>query len=153
MRVLWITNIPMPEISNHIGLKRNIGGGWMESSAKRIVQSDDNIQLAIACCEGKEFIKQKIGSIVYYVLPAKKSNTRYNKSLEDYKNLYQDMLDTNTDSLEGSHIVIKLKKPYIRKSFDSQKFYKKYSASTKMYKDFIIEKEIEGNVSLILVEE
>ena len=76
-----------------------------------------------------------------------------NKSLEDYKNLYQDMLDTNTDSLEGSHIVIKLKKPYIRKSFDSQKFYKKYSASTKMYKDFIIEKEIEGNVSLILVEE
>ena len=84
MKVLWITNIPMPEISAYIGLKRNVGGGWMESSAKRIVRTDDNIELAIACCEGNTFIKQKIGSIVYYVLPAKKSNLKYNKSLEYY---------------------------------------------------------------------
>ena len=113
MRVLWITNIPMPEISNHIGLKRNIGGGWMESSAKRIVQSDDNIQLAIACCEGKEFIKQKIGSIVYYVLPAKKSNTRYNKSLEDYWAIVREDFTPDIVHIHGTEYAHSLS--YIRK--------------------------------------
>lgn len=76
-----------------------------------------------------------------------------NNSLDEASKLYEEMVDTDTDVYEGSHIIIKLKKPYIRKSFNSEKFYKKYSASSQMYKTYVTEKEIKGNVSVILLEE
>lgn len=113
MKVLWITNIPLPEISAHVGLQKNVGGGWMESMAKKLVQADSNIELAIACCEGAVYVSQKIGTIMYYVLPANKSNTRYNKSLSKYWKRVRDDFKPDLVHIHGTEFAHSLS--YIRK--------------------------------------
>lgn len=49
MRVLWFTNIPMPEFSRHLGNNGSVKGGWMPSLAEAI-RKEGGITLGIASC-------------------------------------------------------------------------------------------------------
>lgn len=84
MRVLWIVNIPLPQIASYLGIKNIVGGGWMESMAKKLVETNGKIELAIACCAADRYVCKKIDGIIYYVLPVQKCTTQYDKSLEKY---------------------------------------------------------------------
>lgn len=70
MKILWITNIMLPPICEALGVGVPVVGGWMYSSAKRLMESGD-IQLSIACTShfGKEFIDKEIDGVRYFVLP------------------------------------------------------------------------------------
>lgn len=86
MRVLWITNIMMPPLCESLGLKVPVGGGWMYSSAKSLIEGNIGLKIAIATVyPGNQFITKEIGGIKYYVLPLNgKKKTSYNRHLEVY---------------------------------------------------------------------
>lgn len=83
----------MPPLSESLGMKTAVGGGWIYSSAKKLLQEDSSLSLAIATVyPGNQWITKEIESVKYYVLPLKgKKNTKYNKHLEIYwKQVYED---------------------------------------------------------------
>ena len=93
MKVLWITNIMMPPLCESLGMRISVGGGWMYSSAKKLIEGNALLNLAIATVyPGNQWIMKEIGAIKYYVLPLNgKKNTRYNKHLEAYwKKVYEE---------------------------------------------------------------
>lgn len=70
MKVLWITNVMMPPICEALNLNIPVVGGWMYSSAKRLLQKS-NIELSVACTNrfSREFIDKTIEGVRYFVLP------------------------------------------------------------------------------------
>ena len=81
MKILWITNILLPDISNSIGLSGPVTGGWMHDSSKNLV-SCKNVELAVASTyNGKDFVKIEIDNIIHYAIPHK-DKRKYPKSLE-----------------------------------------------------------------------
>lgn len=84
MNILWITNILFPFPSKYLGVSVPVVGGWMYSSAQSLVKSNSRIKLAVATVYcGDDFIKISDDNIIYYLLPLKKSNIKYNSLLED----------------------------------------------------------------------
>lgn len=83
MRVLWITNILFPEISNELGIKVHSTGGWMHSSANSLLNLYENLELAIAALyEGDKLLVKKINNITYYCLPFAQNPIKYNSKIE-----------------------------------------------------------------------
>lgn len=41
MRVLWLCNVPLPVISQHMGSSVNPSGGWLEGMSKALLKHDD----------------------------------------------------------------------------------------------------------------
>lgn len=85
MKVLWITNIPLPPICNEIGMEISAFGGWMYSSLKRLANNDE-IKCGVATIyDGMQLIIKDIDNFRYYLLPLRgKSQLKYN--LVDDKN-------------------------------------------------------------------
>ena len=86
MRVLWITNIIFPAIAEKMNLPKVVFGGWMYSSAQRLIQQDANVNLAVATVySGTTFVEQTIDGVCYFLLPSKDVATvRSSRSLEPY---------------------------------------------------------------------
>ena len=68
MRILWIVNLVMPELAEHLGIQTSASGTWLFDMAERL-SADDRIELAVACVHGSRFEKVTIGSTAYYMLP------------------------------------------------------------------------------------
>lgn len=85
MKILWITNIPLPPICEELNMPVPVVGGWMYSSAKRLM-SQENVVLAVATIyNGTILIDKEVDGIRYFILPlGKKKNTVYQKSLEKF---------------------------------------------------------------------
>ncbi len=85
MRILWITNMLFPDISKDLGFKNLIvGGGWMYSLAKLLLQ-DSTIELAVASIyQGKDLICKELNGITYFLLPLQNDKTIYSKNTEKY---------------------------------------------------------------------
>lgn len=84
MRIFWITNIQFPYTSQKLGIKPEVGGGWMYSLASELVK-EEGIILAIATTyNGSKLLKFQDSGIQYYLLPRERPNTHYDKSLEDH---------------------------------------------------------------------
>lgn len=82
MRILWITNIPFPNVCDMLGIPKHVGGGWMTSLAA-VLQRTENLQLGIASIYlGSGLQSFSIENVNYYLLP--KGNTRqlYDAGLE-----------------------------------------------------------------------
>ena len=83
MKVLWITNVLLPEALGLLTGNNNTAGsgGWLSSSADSI---KDSVDLTIATPTDKvNSLKKKEGNgIVYYYLPMGKGNVEYNSSYE-----------------------------------------------------------------------
>ena len=84
MKILWITNIILPPLCEHLELHIPVVGGWMYSSLKRLKESTPDSQFTVATVwQGKDFKKIEVDGIIYYLLPLKgKSMTKYNSHLE-----------------------------------------------------------------------
>lgn len=85
MRILWITNMPLPPICEALGLDVPAVGGWMFSSLKRL-KANTQIKCGVATVyAGEKLIMKDIDDIRYYLLPLKDhSILKYNKHLEKY---------------------------------------------------------------------
>lgn len=83
MRVLWITNIIFPVVSETLGLTTTVFGGWMTSSLTALRESSQESSYAVATIyKGDDLKVLKKDSVVYYLLPTSKNSTIYDKSLE-----------------------------------------------------------------------
>lgn len=84
MRILWITNIMMPPLCERLGLPIPVVGGWMYSSAKRILEIEPTMNLAIATVyKGSQLQKHAVDGVTYYLLPLHgKDMRRYHSYLE-----------------------------------------------------------------------
>lgn len=87
MKVLWITNMLLPEAVSKLGeySKLKASGGWMIGAANALASSND-VELTIASVSNQVDKLQKIQGkrIVYYVIPKGKGNLSYNASYEDF---------------------------------------------------------------------
>lgn len=82
MKILWITNILFPAVCKELGIPEPVVGGWMYSSARRLIDQPD-VEIAVATVyNGKELQKKEINNITYYLLPHTGDNTKYCSKLE-----------------------------------------------------------------------
>ena len=82
MRILWIVNMLLPDIADHLGVGTSASGTWMIDISHMLSCRDDT-QLAVACVYGKEFRKIEHDHITYYLLPGTgKSMLRYTRAYE-----------------------------------------------------------------------
>lgn len=84
MRILWITNIMLPPLCERLGLPVPVVGGWMYSSAKRLLDADSSLRLAVATVyAGTHPQRHEVDGVIYYVLPLHgKDVRRYHRHLE-----------------------------------------------------------------------
>lgn len=74
MKVLWSVNLIPVSISEKLGVKSEVLGGWVESMARQLSHKDC-IDLAIACKSTPEQIfKQETDGVLYYSLPYSSSD-------------------------------------------------------------------------------
>jgi len=87
MRILWITNIQFPATCNRLGLLPHASGGWMLSLADKLKRHSEIILTVCTTYNGTDLLRINEGGILYYLLPRKKPNSEYDKSLEAYWSL------------------------------------------------------------------
>jgi len=70
MRVLWFTNILMPDVSQALGRPPQVVGGWMPSLLSAVMASGD-VEMAVAAVhqEAKVVEKMVLNGVTYYLLP------------------------------------------------------------------------------------
>ena len=86
MRILWITNIPLPPVCRELGAKELPMGGWMYSALQSLSDHSNNLVFAVATIwNGKELKQFEKDGITYYLLPQhRQKKTKYNNKLEPY---------------------------------------------------------------------
>lgn len=74
MKVLWLTNILLPEAYKILtGKERHGSGGWLESSANGVVETENvSLNIATASSMVKELVILQGKKITYYVFPFSK---------------------------------------------------------------------------------
>lgn len=76
-----------------------------------------------------------------------------NKGIDEAKKtLYEEMLAEDETKYECDEFKVTLKKPYIKREFNSEAFYEDYAPNSRMYKKYVNEKEVKGNVTIKIVE-
>lgn len=75
---------------------------------------------------------------------------KYDKKTEKLikGDLYYNFIEENLDLLEGNFVTVTIKKPYFRRTFNTEKFISKYPEGSNMYKDYFYDKEIKGSLIL-----
>ena len=68
MRVLWIVNMVMPELAQHLRVKTGYSGTWLVDISRMLAESG-KVELAIACVFGREYRKVLLNGITFYLLP------------------------------------------------------------------------------------
>ncbi|KTD88411.1 glycosyltransferase family 4 protein [Paenibacillus etheri] len=84
MKILWLTNIPLPEASTLMNSKSLPFGGWLVNTSKYLANSE-NIELSITfpCNSFREFNVLNGEKIIYYPFPQKKKESEVKRFLEE----------------------------------------------------------------------
>jgi len=83
MRILWITNIPLPDVCNKIGIKSPNTGGWLHSILDSL--REEAISFGVTSLYNGDTLQHHIiNEVDYFLLPSPKNNFKYNRSLEKY---------------------------------------------------------------------
>lgn len=73
MKILWIVNMVMPELAEHLKIQTSASGTWMIDISRMLAEQAD-IDLAVACVHGNTLKKEIINGITYYTLPGNGKN-------------------------------------------------------------------------------
>lgn len=73
MKILWIVNMVMPELAEHLNVQTSSSGTWMIDISK-MLSSQPDVNLAIACVHGDTYRKETVNGITYYTLPGTGKN-------------------------------------------------------------------------------
>jgi len=68
MKILWIVNMPLPELAHELGIKAGTSGTWLIDLSKGLSECSE-VQLAIVCVAGESFVDTQIGKIRYFCIP------------------------------------------------------------------------------------
>ncbi len=115
MKVLWITNMLLPDIANHVnkngGARR--GGTWLDNWLSEIRNCKD-IELAITCIFGKKFLDETINGIRYFVIPGNgKTMLLYNTKIQKYWDQIEECFHPELIHIHGTEYTHSVS--YIRK--------------------------------------
>lgn len=74
MKILWFTNILMPELSIALGRKPEVIGGWMVSLLGSL-RSQAGMEIAIASLDPKagQLVRHDINGVAYFLIPIQRS--------------------------------------------------------------------------------
>lgn len=91
MKILWITNIILPEIASALGMPVGNMEGWLASMLHELTKNK-GFQFTIATIyDGKEIIRHSINNITYILLPAGRVSIKYKKAIEPlWKSIVQE---------------------------------------------------------------
>lgn len=86
MRLLWIINIPLPPLCEHMGWEKPVTGGWLYSSFKKLKEmSDIKLYVATPYSRGGKLIDVEIDGVQYFAIPyGYKSITKTHSFVRDY---------------------------------------------------------------------
>ena len=103
MKVLWIVNTIFPALSEAIGQRNPVVGGWMYGLAEQ-VSREQGIELAVATTySGSELYEKTIDGIHYFLLPSKKL-TKYDVLLESYWLQVYNQFSANIVHIHGTEL-------------------------------------------------
>lgn len=89
MKILWITNVLLPEIVQHLGLNKNASGSWLGAAANNLLKYCNEIELYIATpINCKKIIEGKVNGISFYALPYKCGDKNITKQIEIWKKIH-----------------------------------------------------------------
>lgn len=106
MKILWITNIELPEATQLLTGSGDIKatGGWLLGAAEALVNSEREVELFIATVSRKvkqlTFLEGK--KIKYFLLPYGKGNRRPNSEYERYWRLIKQKVEPNVVHIHGT---------------------------------------------------
>lgn len=84
MKVLWLTNIILPEIANQISAPKPCGGGWIVGMANQITRINDvSLSVCFPIMNSHKIITGKLNNIAFYGFPNDNAlPTVYNEKVE-----------------------------------------------------------------------
>lgn len=119
MKVLWIVNLMLPELATYLNRKTGASGTWLISLSKEIGKHPD-VELAIACVSGDEFVDTKIGNIRYFCIPGSgKTMLFYNPGLAKYWDVIEERFSADIVHFHGTEYTHGIS--YLRKYKDKKK--------------------------------
>ncbi len=86
MKVLWIVNMVMPDLAEHLHRPTVWSGTWLIDLSHMLAEQPD-IELAIAAVDGDSFRRETVGNITYYLLPGNGKNMLF--YTETYESVWQ----------------------------------------------------------------
>lgn len=106
MRILWITNIVLPEAERLMTGSGDLKatGGWMLGAAEALLENGENISLTIATVSPrvKELTTLQGKRITYYLLPYGKGNRKRNPEYESYWKIVNQKVQPDVVHIHGS---------------------------------------------------
>lgn len=119
MKVLWIVNLPLPELAASLGRKTGTSGTWLIDLSKGLSEYED-VELAIACIDGGEFIDKTIGKIRYFCIPGNgKTMLFYHKNIINYWDIIEERFNPDIIHFHGTEYTHGIS--YLRKYKDKKK--------------------------------
>ena len=69
MRILWLVNIVMPELAEHLGRTPSVFGGWLTGAMNAVRESGN--ELIVCTTERRaDVLHETVGNIEYYLVPS-----------------------------------------------------------------------------------
>lgn len=93
MKILWVSNYPLPDISNYLGLTQNYNEGWKIVLSYQLLECNNVNVLAVAFPSETtvEIYKKTVNNICYYMFPSNADISKYNENAEEYfTHIYND---------------------------------------------------------------
>lgn len=119
MKILWIVNLLLPEIAERLGRKTGTSGTWLIDLSKKLSECED-IELAIACVNGGEFIDKTIGEIRYFCVPGNgKTMLFYHSEIVKYWDIIEERFNPDIVHFHGTEYTHGIS--YLRKYKDKKK--------------------------------
>jgi glycosyltransferase involved in cell wall biosynthesis len=108
MKVLWITNILLPDICEYLGKEPPVLGGWMNASLSAIIGIDSSVSIAVASIyDGNKLIEKEIKGVTYYCLPNRNGRrpTEYDSNFEIFWLEIKRKLEPDVVHIHGSEFL------------------------------------------------
>ncbi|MDE6603093.1 MAG: glycosyltransferase [Lachnospiraceae bacterium] len=89
MKVMWIANLPLPEMAERIGVNSSLGG-WLPALSSHLKEKE-NIEFVYCFPQNrtKALIQKKIGKVMFYGFYEDMASHTYDKKMEkDLKEIY-----------------------------------------------------------------
>lgn len=73
IKVLWVTNILLPDVASKIGIPSTPFGGWLSLTTRALAEHDNSVEVGVAMrSPTRRFRKIESGGVSYFVLPQRR---------------------------------------------------------------------------------
>ena len=70
MKILWLVNIVMPELAEHLGRTPSVFGGWLTGALNAVRENGTDLVICTTDRDSKIFGRYEIKGVTYYVVPS-----------------------------------------------------------------------------------